>query len=56
MFFVVMVTTQYVYKDQFSKSFKFYLGKDSVFKFIIKMIKEGKYERDVMKKILKKDL
>ena len=31
------------FDDQFSKSFKSYLGKDSVYKFIIKMIKEGKY-------------
>ena len=29
--------------DQFSKPFKSYLGQDSVYKFIIKMVKESQY-------------
>ena len=42
--------------DQFRKSFKSYLGEDSNYKFIIKIVKENKCQKDVMKNILIKDL
>ena len=42
--------------DKFSKSFKAYLGKDSVYNFISSMIEESKYCSDVIKKIFKKEL
>ena len=37
--------------DKFSKPFKTYLGKDTVYNFINNMIKESKYWSDVMKNI-----
>ena len=37
--------------DKFSKPFKTYLGKDTVYNFINNMIEESKYWSDVMKNI-----
>ena len=42
--------------DQFSKSFKSYLGQNDVNKLIINMIKESKYCSDVIKKHFNKEL
>ena len=42
--------------DKFSKSFKSYLGKDTVYNFISSMIKESKYYSDVMKRYFNKEL
>ena len=42
--------------DKFSKPFKSYLGKDSVYNFFNSMIKECKYCSDVMKKHFNKEL
>ena len=55
------VACSYGYKlvcvdGQFSKPFKSYLGKDSVYNFISSMIEESKYCSDVMKKKLNKEL
>ena len=55
------VACSYGYKlvcvdDQFSKPFKSYLGKDSVYNFISSMIEESKYCSDVMKKKINKEL
>ena len=55
------VACSYGYKlvcvdGQFSKPFKSYLGKDSVYNFISSMIEESKYCSDVMKKKIKKEL
>ena len=55
------VACSYGYKlvcvdGQFSKPFKSYLGKDSVYNFISSMIEESKYCSDVMKKKINKEL
>ena len=55
------VTCCYGYKwvyvdDNFSKPFKSYLGKDTVYNFIKSTIKESKYSNEVMKNILAKNL
>ena len=55
------VACSYGYKlvcvdDEFSKSFKSYLGEDFVYNFISSMIEEGKYCSDVMKKPFIKNL
>ena len=42
--------------DKFSKSFKSYLGEDSVCNFISSMIKQSKYFSEVMKKYFNKEL
>ena len=42
--------------DKFSKPFKTCLGEDSIYNFIISMIEERKYYRDVMKKHFNKEL
>ena len=42
--------------DQFSKTFKTYLGKDAVYNFISSMIKESKYCSEVMEKHFNKEL
>ena len=42
--------------DKFSKPFKSYLGKDTVYNFINSMIKESKYCNKVMKKYFNKEL
>ena len=42
--------------DKFSKPFKIYLGKDSVYNFINYMIKESKYCSGAMKKLFNKNL
>ena len=41
---------------KFSKPFKSYLGKDTVYNFIKSTIKESKYSNEVMKNILAKNL
>ena len=55
------VACSYGYKlvcvdDKFSKSFKSYLGQDSLYDFISSMIKESKYCSDVMKNHFNKEL
>ena len=47
---VVIAINQYV-DDKFSKPFKTYLGKDTVYNFINRLIEESKCCSDVMKKI-----
>ena len=42
--------------NEFSKPFKSYLGRDSVYNFISSMIRENKYCSDVMKKHFNKEL
>ena len=42
--------------DKFSKPFKTYLGKDTVYNFINNMIEESKHWSDVMKKHFNKEL
>ena len=42
--------------DEFSKTFKSYLGGDAVYKFISSMIEESKYCSDVMTKHFNKEL
>ena len=44
------------FDNQFSKSFKTYLGQDVVYNFINSMIKENKYCSDVIKKYFNKEL
>ena len=56
-----IVACSYGYKlvcadDTFSKPFKSYLGKDSVYNFINSTIEEGKYCNDVIKKHFNKKL
>ena len=46
---VVIAINQYV-DDKFSKPFKTYLGKDTVYNFINRLIEESKCCSDVMKK------
>ena len=55
------VTCCYGYKwvyvdDNFSKPFKSYLGKDSVYNLMSSVIEESKYCNDVMKKYFNKEL
>ena len=54
------ITSNYDYKlvfidDKFSKPFKIYLGKDTVYNFLHSMIEESKYCREVMKKHFNKE-
>ena len=55
------VACSYGYKlvcadDEFSKSFKSYLGEDAVYNFITSVIEENKYCSDVMKKHFNREL
>ena len=42
--------------EKFSKSFKTYLGEDSVYNFINSMIEESRYCSDVIKRYFNKEL
>ena len=52
---VVIAINQYV-DDKFSKPFKTYLGKDTVYNFINRLIEESKCCSDVMKKNFNKKI
>ena len=52
---VVIAINQYV-DDKFSKPFKIYLGKDTVYNFINRLIEESKCCSDVMKKQFNKKI